>query len=100
MAMVNIEESTVLIDKEEINLLHFPKEDVLYSAADKVEREIELKKALSLGNLDHFKVKIFFQDIEGFKSVETTIWGLTNTRVILKKGVTIPISRINGIEFI
>ena len=98
--MVNIEESTVLIDKEEINLLHFPKEDVLYRTADKIKREEELKKALSLGNLNHFKVKIFFEDIEGAKSVDTTIWGLTTTSVILKKGVTIPISRVNGIEFI
>ncbi|MDG1915140.1 MAG: hypothetical protein P8I55_11200 [Crocinitomix sp.] len=98
--MTKPEERALMIDKSEIGFLHFPKEDVLYSFSDKVDREKELKKALSLGNLDHFKVKINFQDIEGFKNVETTIWGLTNTRVILKKGVTIPIARVNGIEFI
>ncbi|MFT5822892.1 MAG: hypothetical protein ACI8ZM_004149 [Crocinitomix sp.] len=98
--MIKTQEKITLIDKAEIALLHFPKEDVLYRAADKIKREVELKKALSLGNLNHFKVKIFFEDIEGTKSVDTTIWGLTTTSVILKKGVTIPIARVNGIEFI
>lgn len=98
--MVQVDENKRVIDKAEVALLHFPKEDVLYSSSDKLEREAELKKALSLGNLDHFKVKIYFQDIEGFKQVETTIWGLTSNSVILKKGVTIPIVRIHGIEFI
>ncbi len=98
--MSKIKERGTLIEKEEIAFLHFPKEDVLHVSSDKKDRESELKKALSLGNLDHFKVKIYFQDIEGYKSVDTTIWGLTNTNVILKKGVTIPIARINGIEFI
>lgn len=98
--MLKINERVSCIAKEDIAFLHFPKEDVLHVLNDKIERESELKKALSLGNLDHFKVKIYFQDIEGHKSVDTTIWGLTNTNVILKQGITIPISRINGIEFI
>ena len=98
--MINATEKVTLVKKEEIAFLHFPTEDVLYNSQDKIEREVELKKALSLGNLDHFKIKLFFQDIAGSKSVETTIWGLTNTTVILKTGITIPIARINGVEFI
>jgi len=98
--MVKTIEQAVRIDKAEIPYLHFPKEDVIQSSFDKQKRLDALNKALSLGNLDHFKVKIYFQDIAGLKQVETTIWGLTTKSVILKKGVVIPIARISEIEFI
>ena len=98
--MMDFRGNTVLIEKGEISFLHFPKGDVLYTSKDKEMREVQLQKALSLGNLNHHKVKIHFQDIEGYKRVETTIWGITETMVILKKNVIIPISRINEIEFI
>lgn len=82
------------IVKEEIKFLHFPKEDVLFSIEDKNRRSKNLEHSTSLGNLNHQKVKIVFQDIEGAKQTETTIWGVTDCDVILKQGTTIPIHRI------
>ena len=86
-----------LIPKEEVLGLEFPAEDILNSKEDIAERRIELERALSLGNLDHIKVRIVFSDNKGRKAVETTVWGLTDKRVILKGGAVIPIHRVQSI---
>lgn len=82
------------IEKEDINDLHFPKNDVLVDRDAIFERDRELNRALSLGNLEHSKIKIFFEDSQSKKVVETTVWGVTDQMVILKKGSSIPINRI------
>lgn len=86
-----------LIDKEIITSLNFPKEDVLEDKEDIAERKNDLDRALSLGNLEHVKIKIYFEDDMSKKMVETTIWGVTDSRVILKQGVVIPVNRIHKI---
>ncbi|MEW7288959.1 hypothetical protein [Aquimarina sp. 2304DJ70-9] len=86
------------IEKEEIQFLHFPKDEVLDNKRDKKMRNLTLKRALSLGNLEHVKVKIIFADEEGVKKVETTIWGITDKVVILKRSVVIPLERIISIS--
>jgi hypothetical protein len=82
------------IEKESIPFLKFPDSDVLVEGKEKYLRNSDLIRAQSLGNLEHSKIKIFFEDNESKKVVETTVWALTNTTVILKKGVEIPIKRI------
>jgi hypothetical protein len=82
------------IEKEKINFLHFPKSDVLHDNELMNQRVSELKRALALGNLEHSKTKIFFEDSQSRKVVETTVWGVTDKMVILKKGSSIPINRI------
>ncbi len=86
-----------LIDKEIITSLNFPKEDVLEDKEDIAERRNDLDRALSLGNLEHVKIKIYFEDDMSKKMVETTLWGVTEERVILKQGVVIPVNRIHKI---
>ena len=86
-----------LIGKEIITSLNFPKEDVLEDKEDIAERRNDLDRALSLGNLEHVKIKIYFEDDMSKKMVETTIWGVTDSRVILKQGVVIPVNRIHKI---
>jgi hypothetical protein len=54
---------------------------------------------LSLGNLEHSKIKIYFEDDTSSKVVDTTVWGLTDKRVILKQGIVIPINRITKVKF-
>lgn len=85
------------IEKEQIKFLQFPKDDVLYQMKDKVNRILSLRRALALGNLEHEKVKIIFVDNEGFKKVETTIWGFTDKEVILKQGTIIPVARVYNV---
>ncbi len=80
-----------IIEKESIETLHFPHTDVLEEKEDIQRRNSELNRALSLGNLEHSKIKIFFEDDQSKKVVETTIWGVTDEKIILKQGVVIPI---------
>ena len=86
-----------LIDKELIASLNFPKSDVLEDKEDISGRKNDLDRALSLGNLEHVKIKIYFEDDMSKKMVETTIWGVTDSRVILKQCVVIPVNRIHKI---
>lgn len=83
-----------LIDKEEVLNLKFPNDEVLKSKEDIAYRKIDIERATSLGNLEHTKFKIVFDDGQGIKQVETTIWAMTDKRIILKKGAVIPINRI------
>jgi hypothetical protein len=87
-----------VVEKEQIVNLRFPAEEVLVSDDKIKERRAELEKALKLGNIEHGKIKIIFEDTEGIKLVETTVWGLTDKRIILKQGVLIPIHRIHEIK--
>jgi hypothetical protein len=89
-----MEKGFEIVEKEVINTLHFPEADVLEGKENINQREVELSRALALGNLEHSKIKIYFEDDRSKKVVETTIWGVTDQRVILKKGVVIPINRI------
>ena len=83
-----------MIEKEIIRTLHFPDIDVLEAKEEMRQRDSDLERAMSLGNLEHGKTRIYFEDDTSKKVVETTIWGVTDKRVILKQGVVIPINRI------
>jgi len=87
-----------LIEKEKIETLKFPQDEVLSDKELIKEREIELNRALALGNLEHTKIKIYFEDDISRKLVETTVWGVTDKRVILKQGTVIPINRVHKIS--
>lgn len=87
----------VLIDKDQVKDLKFPLSEILTSAEDLAKRKTDLSRALTLGNVHHSKVRIIFHDSQGPKMVETTIWAVTELRVILKSGMVIPINRIQEI---
>ena len=86
------------VQKEEVNQLHFPNEDVLLNAEAIEVRRVALERAVVLGNTYKGKTKIVFEDSEGVKQIETHIWGLTDKRVILKQGIVIPINRIHEVK--
>ena len=86
------------IEKEKIENLRFPAKDVLTDVVEIAKRRADLERALSLGNLEHTKIKIFFEDDSSCKVVETTVWGVTDKRVILKQGIVIPINRVHSVE--
>ena len=85
------------IAKELVDGLHFPDEDVLASESDRKLRRSALERAMTLGNLEHIKFKIYFEDGQSKLFVDTTIWGVTDETVILKQGLTIPAKRIVNI---
>lgn len=88
----------ITVQKEMISGFRFPEKDVLSSKDDMKIRLADLERALKLGNLEHNKIKIIFEDIDGVKQVETTVWGVTDKRVILKQGIMIPIHCIYEIR--
>lgn len=82
------------IEKENIQSLKFPNDEVLQDHFAIHQRKTDLHRALSLGNLEHSKTKILFEDNQSKKMVETTVWAVTDKSVILKRGIRIPINRI------
>ena len=86
------------IEKEEVENLKFPSTDVLNDIEKIGERRSELSRALTLGNIEHAKIRIYFEDDSSYKVVETTVWGVTDKRVILKQGVVIPIHRVHSVK--
>jgi uncharacterized protein (UPF0248 family) len=88
-----------VIDKEAVSGLRFPDSDVLHTNDEIKLRHADLQRALTLGNLEHSKIKIYFEDDTSSKVVDTTVWGLTDKRVILKQGAHIPIHRVYKVKF-
>jgi hypothetical protein len=86
------------IEKEEVENLKFPSTEVLNDIEKIGERRSELGRALTLGNIEHAKIRIYFEDDSSCKVVETTVWGITDKRVILKQGVVIPIHRVHSVK--
>jgi len=86
--------SPTLIEKENISTLKFPKEEVLTEKLAIIERTRELENAQILGNTEHRKIKIIFQDDSTVYQVETTVWATTEKNIVLKAGVSVPINRI------
>lgn len=85
------------IAKEKVGELDFPDQDVLASDSDRKQRRTALERAMTLGNLEQIKFKIYFEDAQSKLFVDTTIWGVTDESVILKRGLTIPAKRIVSI---
>jgi hypothetical protein len=96
---MNAQTKHQIIDKEAVAGLHFPDIEVLIDKEEIKQRAADLERCLSLGNLEHSKIKIYFEDDTSHKVVDTTVWGLTDKRVILKQGIVIPIKRITKIKF-
>ncbi len=86
------------IEKEGVESLKFPSSEVLTTKETITDRKNELDRALTLGNIEHSKISIYFEDDTSKKVVNTTVWGVTDKRVILKKGLVIPIHRIHSVK--
>ncbi len=87
------------IEKEDLANLTFPVDEILKDAEERQNRSRALHKATSLGNLEKQKVRIIFADREGIKEVFTTIWAVTDQKVVFKGGRIIPVNRIVKVSF-
>lgn len=95
--MNTISETVITIEKEALDTIQFPSQEVLMSTEYKEQRLYDAKRAMKLGNLFNDKVKIVFEDTEGLKAVETTVWGMTDNYLIFKRGMMLPLNRIHEI---
>lgn len=89
---MEIEQLPQLIEKEEIPQLTFL--DTETEVQNPLEVKRQLAKALILGNSQKHKVRLIFDSDAGFKMVNTTVWGMGDQHIILKKGIAIPIDKI------
>jgi hypothetical protein len=80
-----------LIEKELIPGLKFKNE---YKPLHSPELKRKLVEATRLGNSYKGKMRIEFEDDDGLKAVETTIWATGAKFICLKGGLWLPISRI------
>lgn len=93
-------ETITKIEKEMIPSLSFKKHEVLDNPMEITKRKVSLAKALTLGNGQKRKVKLYFELEEGQKKiVETTVWAVGQDFVTLKAGTLIPVHAISEIEF-
>lgn len=91
--------NTILIPKELIAGLRFPKQPVPLSDEQRKAIHSKLVDATRLGNGEHGKCRIIFSDEEGTKAVETTVWTFDKDNIVLKYGMVIPVARVHSIEF-
>lgn len=95
--METILQKAELIEKENIRGLRFPQAEVLTNEKDRKLRLLDLENAAKLGNIEHNKIKIVFEDDNGVKFTITTVWAATNDTIVLKSGITIPLHRIHRV---
>lgn len=86
-----------VIEKELLDVLQFPTQDVLTGNEQIEHRRYEAQRATKLGNSFKDKVKIVFEDMEGKKMVETTVWGISDRYLMLKRGLILPLYRVHEI---
>jgi hypothetical protein len=85
---------TLLVEKETIPTLSFKDKSRVKQHPD-LRKQID--KATILGNTHRRKVFIVFEDDDGAKRVNTTIWASGTKFVCLKGGIWIPINRLKEI---
>ncbi len=85
-----------LIEKEVITSLKFERKK---NVSQHPQLHSQLEHAALLGNGYRNKVSIIFEDDEGLKRVDTTIWASGDKYICLKGGAWLPISRIVEIKF-
>lgn len=82
----------MMIEKENIDTLTFCEAKLGTKEVESITKK--LFDAMMLGNMDHYKVKISFNTLDGIKEVFTTIWATTDRFIVLKGGRYIPINSI------
>ncbi len=98
--LMEIQTKIKRVGKEDVFLLHFPKEDVLFGREEREERAESLTYVFNQTRNTNEKVAITFQDIEGVKTVETEIASINAEEINLSKVISIPTNRIHKIETI
>ncbi len=89
-----IMEHTMIL-KEEIGQYH-----IIPAAEDQSKHwKQELSYAVRLGNEFKGKTTITFETTEGSRTVQTTVWSLTDHCIVLKGGITIPLNSIIEVHF-
>ena len=89
-----------LVAKEQIPLELFKAGDVLRNKEQVEERRLQLQRAFELNRSSYSKAIIVFDTLIETLEVIDHVWEITDTNVLLKGGVTIPISCIREVTML
>ncbi len=84
-----------LIEKETISALSFRDKKAVQQHPNLLQ---QIQDATRLGNAFRSKVSIYFEDDQGVKRVDTTIWAHGSKYICLKGGIWLPIARLIEIK--
>ncbi|CAN5275903.1 hypothetical protein BH09BAC1_BH09BAC1_12060 [soil metagenome] len=97
---IELQTRAITVQKEQIpGIISLNPMDVLTTDVDRKHRNRMLYLAMILGNGYKSKVQITFESIDGPRRVETTVWATTEKSVLLKGGVSIPVTSIYKVEY-
>jgi hypothetical protein len=86
-------------DLETIARMVFKTQDVLNTEKERIRRSASLLKAAVLDSLSKMEVVLTLEDHDSQKRLRSRIIATGNDRVMLDKGVSIPVNCIKHIEF-
>lgn len=90
-------ETVVKLDKYDLRRVQFAKNDVLIFPQKMEERAHEIQRGLIAGNTHKTPVRIIFEGDGQLMEIEATIWAVTESWVILKSDLMIPIRCIHEV---
>lgn len=97
---ISVQPQATLVLKEQLpGIISLNTADVLKTEQEKKYRARMLYMAMILGNGYKSKVKITFESIDGPRKVDTTVWATTDTSVLLKGGISLPVRSIYTVEY-
>ena len=97
---ISLQPQAALVLKEQLpGIVSLNPIDVLKTEQEQKYRARMLYMAMILGNGYKSKVKITFESIDGPRKVDTTVWATTDTSVLLKGGISLPVRSIYSVEY-
>ena len=88
----------VKIDKYHLDQVTYAKREVLNDPEEREDRLREIERGMRLGNTHKLPTRIIFETADGdIKETEATIWAVTESRVMLKNNLSIPIRSIYSV---
>jgi hypothetical protein len=86
-------------DLETLARMVFKTQDVLNTEKERIRRSASLLKAAVLDSLSKMEVVLTLEDHDSQKRLRSRVIATGNDRVMLDKGVSIPVNCIKHIEF-
>ncbi|MBS1656516.1 MAG: hypothetical protein K1X63_11930 [Chitinophagales bacterium] len=96
--MATLQMAHPIILKEQIAAELLSNEEVLQSAEARHARKNKLLQAVESNRLYYSKAKIVFETTKETLEVIDHIWAVTDNHVLLRGGITLPISCIKEVE--
>jgi hypothetical protein len=88
------------VDFETIALMEFGNHDVLTCHRERIRRHANLLRAALLEGINRSEVLLLVEDIKSVKKLRSRIIATGSDRVLLERGLSIPVHCIRTVEFL